>query len=80
LPNGTTVDNGELWPVSLSRLLDGAAARRWLKHWKLGVRTTDRDAGLGDGEATGLPDEAQERCGPGTDALGKFMVMSTAIR
>ena len=31
LPNGTTVDNGELWPVSLSRLLDGAAARRWLK-------------------------------------------------
>jgi hypothetical protein len=31
LPNGTTVDNGELWPVSFSRLLGGAAARRWLK-------------------------------------------------
>jgi hypothetical protein len=23
LPNGTTADNGELWPVSFSRLLDG---------------------------------------------------------
>jgi len=31
LPNGTTADNGELWPVSFSRLLGGAAARRWLK-------------------------------------------------
>jgi hypothetical protein len=31
LPNGTTADNGELWPVSFSRLLDGAAARCWLQ-------------------------------------------------
>jgi hypothetical protein len=29
--NDTTVDTGERWPVSFSRLLDGAVARRWLK-------------------------------------------------
>jgi hypothetical protein len=44
------------------------------------VRTTDRDAELADGEATGLPAEAQEHGGPEGGALGKLMVMGTAIR
>ena len=43
-------------------------------------RTTDRDAELADGEATGLPDKAQEHRGPEGAALGKLMVMGTAIR
>ena len=64
----------------MSRLLDGTVARRWLKHRKLGVRTTDRHAELWDGEATGLRDAAQGRCGPEADALGKLMAMGTAIR
>jgi len=47
---------------------------------RVGVRTTDRDAELADGEATGMWDKVQERCSPEADALGKFRVMSTAIR
>jgi hypothetical protein len=43
-------------------------------------RTTDRDAELADGEATGWWDVVQEHCGPEAGALGRFMVMSTAIR
>jgi len=37
---------------------------------KFDVRTTDRDAELADGELTGLPEEAQEHCGPEGVALG----------
>ena len=44
------------------------------------VRTTDRDAELADGEATGWWDEAQEHRGPEGVALGKLMVKGTAIR
>jgi hypothetical protein len=47
---------------------------------KFDVRTTDRDAELADGEATGLPDGAQEHRGPEGVALGKLMAMGTAIR
>ena len=47
---------------------------------KFDVRTTDGDAELGDGEATGWRDEDQEHCGPERVALGKLMVMGTAIR
>jgi len=47
---------------------------------RLDVRTTDGDAELADGEATGLPDEDQEQCGPEGAALGILMMMGTAIR
>jgi hypothetical protein len=33
-----------------------------------------------DGEATELPDDAQEHCAPEGAALGKLLVMGTAIR
>ena len=44
------------------------------------VRTTDGDAELADGEATGLLDAAQELCGPEAGALGKLTVTGTAFR
>ena len=37
---------------------------------KFDVRTTDRDAELADGEATGLADEDQGHCSPEGVALG----------
>jgi len=47
---------------------------------KLGIRMTDRVAELTRGRANEWQGGAQEHCGPRVAALGKLMMMGTAIR
>ncbi len=80
MPNGTTADNGELWPGQLQPLVRRRGSTALAEANKFEDRTNDRDAELADSEATGWWDEAQEQCSPEGVALGRLMVMATAIR